>query len=93
MTVSPIANPPTLDSFSNEELSQRVTLFLASCRPELGEVDVLANDGVVYLRGMLPTYFRRQLAVERARHVAGVRLLIDQIAIPEHPGENNRLPR
>ena len=83
MTLVPkIAEPLMHDPFCNEELRQRVVLHLGSCRPELGEVDVLAVEGAVTLRGELPTFYLRQLAVERARRVAGVRILIDQIEVP-----------
>ncbi len=83
MTLVPrIAEPLIQDPICNEELRQRVVLHLGSCRPELGMVDVLVEDGIVTLRGELPTFFLRQLAIERTRRVAGVRRLVDQIDVP-----------
>ncbi len=83
MTLVPrIAEPLIHDPVCNEELRQRIVLHLASCRPELGAIDILTEDGTVTLRGPLPTFFLRQLAIERVRHIAGVRCLVDQIDVP-----------
>jgi osmotically-inducible protein OsmY len=83
MTLFPqIAEPLLRDSRCDEELRDRVALHLRSCRPELRRVEVLVKDGIVTLRGELSTFFLRQLAAERTRRVAGVRLLVDQIEVP-----------
>ena len=94
MTLVPrIAEPLIHDPMCNEELRQRVVLHLASCRPELSRVDVLAEDGTVILRGELSTFFLRQLAAERTRRVAGVRLLVDQIEVPAQRNGFHRSPK
>ena len=83
MTLVPrIAEPLIHDPVCNEELRQRIVLHLSSCRTELGAIEVLTEDGTVTLRGPLPTFFLRQLAIERVRHIAGVRSLVDQIDVP-----------
>ncbi len=94
MTLVPrIAEPLTQDPHCDEELRQRVVLHLGSCRPELARVAVLAKDGTVMLSGELPTFFLRQLAFERARGVAGVRHLIDQIEVPTSTNGFHRFPK
>ena len=70
------------DSSSNKELRQWVVLHLASCRLEFCGLNAIAEDGTVTLRGELPTFFLRQLAIERTRRVAGVRRMVDEIEVP-----------
>jgi hypothetical protein len=50
-------------------------------------VSVRANDGVVELTGVVPSFYLRQLAIACARRVAGVRAVIDQIYVEDarHP--------
>jgi osmotically-inducible protein OsmY len=76
------AEPLVNDVLADEELRQRVALHLGNCRPELEGLTVTVNDGSVTLSGEVPTFFLRQLAIERTRHVAGVRRLVDQIDVP-----------
>ena len=73
--------PLVVDPLGDEELKQRVVLHLTSCRPELCGIEVIVEDGTVTLRGELPTFFLRQLAIERTRRVAGVRLLVDGVEV------------
>lgn len=88
-----IAEPPIQDPLCNEELRQRVVLHLTTCRTELGGIDVLAEEGTVTLRGELPLFYLRQLAIERARRVAGVRLVVDRIEVCSFPNEIHRVPK
>jgi osmotically-inducible protein OsmY len=60
-----------------------VTLFLSSARPELARVSVRANDGIVELAGVVPSFYLRQLAIACARRVAGVQAVIDQIHVED----------
>lgn len=94
MTLVPrIAEPLVDDPFGNEELRQRVVLHLTSCRSELCGIDAMVDDGTVTLRGELPTFFLRQLAIERTRRVAGVRLLIDRIEVRPLSDGIQRMPK
>jgi len=88
-----IAEPLIHDPFSNEELRQRVVLHLAACRLEFCGLNAIAKDGTVTLRGELPTFFLRQLAIERTRRVAGVRLLVDRIEVLPLTDGIQRIPR
>jgi osmotically-inducible protein OsmY len=66
----------------DEELCQRVRLFLGDVRrPGLSRLVVQSSSGVVTLQGKVATFFVRQLAIECTRRVAGVRKVIDQIAV------------
>ena len=62
------------------DLAHRVRLYLARVghRP-VQVVKVEARDGIVTLRGRVPSYYIRQLAVACAQRVAGVRTVNDQI--------------
>jgi BON domain len=70
----------------DDELAQRVRMYLvhAGHRP-VQVVDVEAHNGVVTLRGRVPSYYIRQLAISCAQRVAGVRAVNDQIkaALPK----------
>ena len=94
MTLVPrISEPLVDDPLCNEELRQRVVLHLTSCRSELCGIEAIVEDGTVTLRGELPTFFLRQLAIERTRRVAGVRLLVDRIEVLPLPGGIQRTPK
>jgi osmotically-inducible protein OsmY len=69
-----------LDRGPDQELERRVRLYLthAGHRP-VQAVTVEAHNGVITLRGRVPSYYARQLAIACAQHVAGVREVDDQI--------------
>jgi osmotically-inducible protein OsmY len=59
-------------------------LFLAhQPRPALRYLRVEARGDTVTLRGLVTTYYERQLALQSSRRVAGVRELIDEITVQE----------
>jgi len=94
MTLIPrIAELLVDDPVADEALHQRIVLHLSSCRPELRGLNVTVRSGVVLLGGELPTFFLRQLALERARRVAGVRRLVDQIVVPALLSRFRRPPK
>ncbi len=69
-------------SASNRELRQRVQLFLAQTqRNEMRELEVEAEDGIVILRGKVPTFYARQVAVHSSRRVAGVMRVVDELTV------------
>jgi osmotically-inducible protein OsmY len=66
----------------DQDLRQRVAAFLAGQhRPSLRHLNVDAREGVVTLRGNVPTFYERELSVRLARRVAGVVQLNDQIVV------------
>ena len=66
------------------ELARRVKLFLAhQPRPALRYLRVEARGETVTLRGLVTTFYERQLALQCSRRVAGVRELIDEITVQE----------
>jgi osmotically-inducible protein OsmY len=68
------------DALEDEEIERRVRLYLAHAghRP-VQILTVEAHDGVITLRGKVPSYHARQVAVACAQRVAGVRGINDQI--------------
>ena len=64
------------------DLQRRVGAFLAGQhRPALRNLHVNAKAGIVTLRGNVPTFYEREIAVRIARRVAGVVKLIDEIIV------------
>jgi hypothetical protein len=61
------------------ELSNRVRLYLARVGRTVEHLKVEVHEGVVTLRGRVPSYYTRQLAIACAQRVAGVRKINDQI--------------
>ena len=61
------------------ELAYRVRLYLARVGRTVERLKVEAHNGVVTLRGRVPSYYTRQLAIACAQRVAGVRRINDQI--------------
>ena len=74
------------DSVSSEDsqLARRVKLFLGSQpRPALRYLQVEASGSTVTLRGLVTTFYERQLALQSSRRVAGVGQLVDEITVRE----------
>jgi len=70
------------DSVQDSDLSRRVVSFLNEAHmPGLRHLAVEANNGIVTLSGQVRTYYEKQLGSQRARRVAGVVKLIDQISV------------
>ncbi len=64
------------------ELQRRVKLHVAATRTELAKVCVRAHGGTVRLSGQVASFYLRQLALEAAKHVAGVQYVVDEIEVP-----------
>jgi hypothetical protein len=76
----------TQKSAADLNLQRRVALTLATLHePVLRLLNVEAQDGTVTLSGRVASYYHRQLAQSRARHVAGVVRLIDALTVVERP--------
>lgn len=85
MTVTPLTLVD--DATADEELRQRVCLYLDHTgHYRTRSLDVQAQEGKVTLRGKVPTYYVRQVAIACAQRVAGVRSVVDRIEI-ELPAE------
>lgn len=86
--IKTIKTAPSPVSTVDQDLVERVAIFLQMKRPELGNLHVAANEGVVKLRGPVDSYYLRQLAISVTQHVAGVLDVIDKIKVREpHPLE------
>lgn len=64
------------------DLQRRVHAFLADRHYQaLRRLQIEVKDGVVLLSGTLPTFHQRQVALDCARHVAGVLRVIDRLNV------------
>jgi osmotically-inducible protein OsmY len=70
---------------ADQDLAERVMLFLQLKRPELADLMVTADGGEVRLRGCVDSYYLRQLAISITKRVAGVVRVIDRIEVLDHP--------
>ena len=67
---------------SDSDLRNRVSRFLADrLRPKLCQLDVDATDGVV--RGVVNSFYEKQLAISCSQRVAGVIQLVDQMKVQD----------
>jgi osmotically-inducible protein OsmY len=71
------------DSAADEDLCQRVKLYLAQATPlyPTQPIAVTAHNGTVTLAGDVPSYHSRQLAAACTRRVAGVRSVVDHLHV------------
>lgn len=63
------------------QLQRRVCRALRQVHAELCHVEVVEKDGVVELRGYVPTFYLKQLAQECIRHVPGVFTVKNRIQV------------
>lgn len=69
---------------SDSDLRNRVSRFLADrLRPKLCQLDVDATDGIVTLRGVVNSFYEKQLAISCSQRVAGVIQLVDQMKVQD----------
>jgi osmotically-inducible protein OsmY len=66
----------------DDDLLRRVKLSLYAKRAELASLLVRADGGIIRLSGFVSSFYVRQLAVSAVTHVAGVRRVVDEIAVP-----------
>lgn len=62
-------------------LGNKVQLYLTQLRVELCRVKVECRDGAVRLKGTVPSYYLRQLAIAGVKRVAGVRTISDELLV------------
>jgi len=88
-------NVPLSEEF-DRDLLRRVRGFLyQKAYPRLRALDITVDRGIVVIRGQVPTYYLRQVAVECIRHVAGVTQVVDLIEVtaPEQRPKAREAPR
>jgi osmotically-inducible protein OsmY len=66
------------------ELAVKVRDKLAATRRDLGHIAILVIDGNVSLQGPVRSYHLRQVAVDRARRVPGVRQVTDEMRVDDY---------
>jgi hypothetical protein len=74
----------SFQSSADADLLLRIGIALAARqRAAWRVVRVAAQNGVVRLEGVVPTFYDRQLILSVARHIAGVLRVEDELAIDE----------
>src|SRR5688572_23101056 len=86
-------NPADCISIISLDLGQRVKLSLEKRARELGRLSVeVVWPGTVYLAGSVRSRYMRRLALETARHVAGVCHVIDGICVLRNQPNESAAP-
>lgn len=66
----------------NLNLQRRVVNYLFSRQvPSLRRMAVEADDGIVTIRGMVGSYYEKQLCLSCCQRVAGVVKLVDEVEV------------
>jgi osmotically-inducible protein OsmY len=74
----------TLETVLGGELQNRVSAFLKGCHHlALRSLDVEVYGDTVVLRGSVPTFYARQVALECVKHVPGVSRVVDRVAVSD----------
>ena len=77
-----LSSPPAMQTSDDEQLARRVRIFiLARILPTANFVEVEADDGIVTLTGRVGTFYQKQIWLNGAQRVAGVRRVIDEIEV------------
>jgi osmotically-inducible protein OsmY len=66
------------------ELAAKIRDKLAATRRDLTQIAIQVIDGNVHLRGPVASYHLRQVAIDRARRVPGVREITDEIRVDDY---------
>jgi osmotically-inducible protein OsmY len=71
-----------LRSDCDHDLRRRVVNYLVGRQvPSLRRIDVRATGGTVTLRGVVRSFYHKQLCLHCCRRVAGVRQLVDEVEV------------
>ena len=69
----------------DRDLEQRITNFLRLHRVPGGRsIRAHARQGVVTLKGIVASFYYRQLCTHACHRVAGVRSIVDEIEVVDH---------
>jgi osmotically-inducible protein OsmY len=78
MNAEPTAMPPAI--LSDQEIEERVRCYLACTGHRvLRSLTVEVQDSVVRIRGLVPSFHLRQLALACQRVVEGIERVVDEI--------------
>jgi osmotically-inducible protein OsmY len=72
-----------LQMIADVTLALQVRDKLAATRRDLGWIAVVVDGGKVHLRGPVRSFYLRQVAVDRARSVAGAKQVLDEMRVEE----------
>ena len=76
-----MAEAAPIGLMNDPTLSDRVRAFLGMRGLLSGQVKVSEHEGTIVLEGTVGLYHDRQIALSCAKHVAGVRRIIDRIIV------------
>ena len=77
-----VSSPVRIDANADSDLKVRVASYLAGRRHStLRELDVSTFNGTVTIRGIVKSFYEKQLAINSCQRVAGVLKLIDQVEV------------
>jgi osmotically-inducible protein OsmY len=80
-----IRNVFRVDDAADRELERRVVNYLNGRHlPALRHLEVEADNGTVTLRGIVSSFYEKQLSQQCCRRVAGVVKLIDDVDVVTH---------
>ena len=83
-----LLSPPAIETSDDEQLARRVRNFiLARVLPAANFVEVDADGGIVTLTGRVGTFYQKQLWLNGAQRVAGVRRVVDDIEVAPFPAK------
>jgi osmotically-inducible protein OsmY len=72
----------SLSAVQDRDLEDRVRNYLLGYKmPALREISVEASDETVTLQGRVSSFYQKQLCLHCCHRVAGVRTIIDEIAV------------
>jgi len=82
-TVTELENGPSLALFQLESLAEEAERVLGeSAYADLRRLRCDCTDGVVCIRGRVPSYFLKQMAQTAVSRIPGVRRVVNQITVP-----------
>jgi osmotically-inducible protein OsmY len=81
MSTSALTLVPPIAVLNDPTLPDRVLAFLRMRGLLSGEVKVSEHEGAIVLGGTVGLYHERQIALTCAKHVAGVRRVVDRISV------------
>jgi len=82
MSVQTLPVAPHFETYSDDQLARRVHNFLINKQPHGSDrLAVDADGGIITLRGIVSTFYQKQLYIHGAQRVAGVLRVIDELDV------------
>jgi osmotically-inducible protein OsmY len=86
MATHPGIDQPKRVEYPDSDLAQRVRSFLNSRHfPAFRNLDVYVENGSVFVKGHVGSFYEKQVALNSCQRVAGVLSLVDEIDVDSEP--------